>query len=68
MSKDEVFRITHLGAEIGVTGSCHLVQARGLNILVDCGMAQGTDTVLPIDYLACSAFGYRFCLSDPCPY
>ncbi len=49
MSKDKTFQITHLGAEIGVTGSCHLIQARGLNILVDCGMAQGKDTVLPID-------------------
>jgi Cft2 family RNA processing exonuclease len=26
----------HLGGERTVTGSCHLMQVRGLNILVDC--------------------------------
>ncbi|BBO88583.1 MBL fold metallo-hydrolase [Desulfosarcina ovata] len=36
-------KITHLGAETCVTGSCHLLQANGLNIMVDCGMAQGSD-------------------------
>lgn len=40
--------ITHLGAENGVTGSCHLLQTKGLNILVDCGLVQGSDTDLPI--------------------
>jgi long-chain acyl-CoA synthetase len=30
------------GAEHCVTGSCHLLQANGLNIMVDCGLAQGT--------------------------
>jgi len=29
------------GADRAVTGSCHLVQARGLRILVDCGLFQG---------------------------
>ena len=39
-------KITHLGAENCVTGSCHLVQARGLDILVDCGLAQGDDPLV----------------------
>ena len=42
------FEIRHLGGEHGVTGSCHLLMANGLNILVDCGLAQGRDTVLPM--------------------
>ncbi len=41
--------ITHLGAVTGVTGSCHLVRANGLNILVDCGSAQGGDTAFSMD-------------------
>lgn len=41
--------ITHLGGEKTVTGSCHLLQVRGINILVDCGLTQGSDTVVPID-------------------
>ena len=32
--------IIHLGGENTVTGSCHLVQASGINIMVDCGLAQ----------------------------
>ena len=35
--------ITHIGAETTVTGSCHLMQANGLTIMVDCGLAQGRD-------------------------
>ena len=47
-------KITHLGAKDCVTGSCHLVQTRpdsteGVNILVDCGTAQGHDPELPFD-------------------
>ena len=47
-------KITHLGAKECVTGSCHLVQTRpdskeGVNILVDCGIAQGHDPELPFD-------------------
>jgi metallo-beta-lactamase family protein len=37
------FKLFHLGAETCVTGSCHLLQANGLNILVDCGLVQGSD-------------------------
>ena len=39
----------HLGGERCVTGSCRLVQIRGHNILVDCGMAQGRDASVPIE-------------------
>jgi len=47
-------KITHLGAKECVTGSCHLVQTRpgskeGVNILVDCGIAQGHDPELSFD-------------------
>ena len=39
--------LTHIGAENCVTGSCHLVQDRGVSLLVDCGIAQGHDPLLP---------------------
>ncbi len=35
--------LTHLGGEHTVTGSCHLLQTEGVNILIDCGLAQGSD-------------------------
>ena len=41
--------IIHLGGEQTVTGSCHLLQANGLNIMVDCGLAQGNDSVLRME-------------------
>ncbi len=41
-------KITHLGGEYTVTGSCHLLQVNGLNILIDCGSAQGDDAALPM--------------------
>jgi metallo-beta-lactamase family protein len=59
-------KITHIGAENCVTGSCHLIQtdpeAGGVNILVDCGIAQGHDPVLPFDQwpVAPSATDYLF--------
>lgn len=48
MSNTEVPNIVHLGAEDGVTGSCHFFEAKGYKILVDCGMAQGFESVSPI--------------------
>ncbi len=33
-------KLTFIGANHEVTGSCHLVEACGKNILVDCGMEQ----------------------------
>jgi len=40
------FKVNHLGALDSVTGSCHLLRANGLSILVDCGLAQGRDQVM----------------------
>jgi len=37
--------IIHLGGEHTVTGSCHLLRTKGFNVLVDCGIAQGRDSV-----------------------
>lgn len=36
-------KLTFLGADHEVTGSCHFLQISGKNILVDCGMEQGND-------------------------
>lgn len=36
-------KLTFIGAAHEVTGSCHLLEARGKNILIDCGMEQGPD-------------------------
>ena len=36
-------RLTFFGAARQVTGSMHILEASGLNILVDCGLAQGSD-------------------------
>jgi len=42
------FEVIHLGGEHCVTGSCHLVQTNGLNLLIDCGAVQGEDQALPM--------------------
>ena len=36
-------KLTFIGAAHEVTGSCHLLEASGKNILIDCGMEQGPD-------------------------
>lgn len=47
-------RLTFIGADHEVTGSCHYLEACGLNILVDCGMEQGINKYenqeLPVSY------------------
>jgi metallo-beta-lactamase family protein len=55
-------KITHIGAKNCVTGSCHLIQAAEVNLLVDCGIAQGHDPVLPFDQwpVAPAAVDYLF--------
>ena len=36
-------KLTCIGAAHEVTGSCHLLEACGKHILIDCGMEQGPD-------------------------
>lgn len=36
-------KITFIGADHEVTGSCHYIEAAGKRFLVDCGMEQGSD-------------------------
>ena len=47
-------KLTFIGAAHEVTGSCHVLQACGKNILVDCGMEQGLNIYenedLPFNY------------------
>lgn len=46
-------KMTFVGADHQVTGSCHFLQACGKNILVDCGMQQGVNPFaccdMPVD-------------------
>ena len=46
-------KLTFVGADHQVTGSCHYLNACGKNILVDCGMQQGANPFecceLPVD-------------------
>ena len=37
-------KLTFIGADHEVTGSCHFLEAAGKKILIDCGMEQGRDT------------------------
>lgn len=47
-------RLTFIGADHEVTGSCHLLEAAGLKALIDCGMEQGINVYenadLPVSY------------------
>lgn len=47
-------RLTFIGADHEVTGSCHFLEAAGLKALVDCGMEQGVNVYeneeLPVAY------------------
>ena len=43
-----MMELIHLGGERVVTGSCHLLRVNGVNTLVDCGLAQGGDQVMPM--------------------
>jgi len=43
------FEIIHLGGFESVTGSCHLLKGNGVSILIDCGLAQGRDRVMPVE-------------------
>ena len=47
-------KLTFIGADHEVTGSCHLLEAAGKKILVDCGMEQGRDMFenVPLPILA----------------
>ncbi len=42
-------RLTFIGAAQEVTGSCHMLQTRGMRLLLDCGMHQGGDAVERIE-------------------
>ncbi len=46
-------KLTFVGADHQVTGSCHFLQACGKNMLIDCGMQQGANPFecceLPVD-------------------
>lgn len=42
-------KLTFIGADHQVTGSCHFIQACGKNILIDCGMQQGLNPFECVD-------------------
>ena len=52
-------RLTFIGADHEVTGSCHYLECGETKLLVDCGMEQGASGELRTD---------RLCASDPCPH
>ncbi len=36
-------KLTFIGADHEVTGSCHFLEAGGSKVLIDCGMEQGNN-------------------------
>ena len=44
MKGREHMKLTFLGAAQTVTGSCHILEAGGLTIMIDCGLHQGNHT------------------------
>ena len=50
----QIMRLTFIGADHEVTGSMHVIESGGKNILVDCGMEQGVNVYenmpLPMGY------------------
>ncbi|MGH9481449.1 MAG: MBL fold metallo-hydrolase [Terriglobales bacterium] len=54
-------RLSFHGAAGGVTGSCHLVEAAGKRILVDCGMFQGNHNGLEVN---AQPFGFEAAAVD----
>ena len=54
-------RLTFIGADHEVTGSCHYLECGETKLLVDCGMEQGVNVYS--DQLRTD----RLCASDPRP-
>ena len=46
---DQAAIVCSMSGGLKKTGSCHLVQAQGLNVLVDCGAVQGNDRAVAMD-------------------
>ena len=59
-------KLTFIGAAHEVTGSCHLLQAAGKNILIDCGMEQGPDLCQNQDFHCSGRSG--LCIFDTCTH
>ena len=57
-------KLTFLGADREVTGSCTQVEAAGHRFLVDCGMEQGRDVYENAD-LPCAPGTYEALLLNP---
>ena len=60
-------KLTFIGAAHEVTGSCHLLQAAGKNILIDCGMEQGPDLYENPGLPICSGRS-GLCIFDTCTH
>ncbi len=67
-------KLTFIGADHEVTGSCHMLSVGDKTVIVDCGMEQGPDLyenqqipVKPVGYRRdpCDPRAYRSHRSDP---